>query len=147
MSDLADYTILEISDRELDFLLDAATAYCRRGVDDDFERRHRERYAFDRDVVLYRTTPDGAILSEPLLARASDISLWGICVRATGHFSRHDRLTIDLSIPHADGTCRHARLLVEVRHAHPATATEMILGCAFRESLDPDTMDRAISRS
>ena len=95
MSDSADYKILEISDRELDHLLEAAAEYCRSGAVDDLERRHRERYSYDRDVVLYRSGSDGTIVGEPLLARAHDISLWGICVRAKGPFARHDRLAID----------------------------------------------------
>ncbi|MBX3413835.1 MAG: PilZ domain-containing protein [Pirellulales bacterium] len=146
MSDQLELMPLEISDRELDRLLALAEEFCRRNIDEDFERRLRERYAFDRAISVQRATPDGVLSGELLAAQARDISLWGISLRVEGEFSRHDHLAVDLVVPSSGDVLRRARLLVEVRHAKVDTSGALILGCAFRESLDPDTMERAISR-
>lgn len=140
MTNLIEPATLEIGEHELDRLLDAAEDLCRRGSDAEIDRRHRERYAFDCAVVLRRLTTDAAIASEPFEARARDISLWGISLRATGQFARHDRLAVEFSLPRSSGIQRTARLLVEVRHIIPDALGDKILGCAFREMLDAEVL-------
>lgn len=140
MTDLLEASTLEISDQEIDQLLEAAEKYCRRGGEIVIDRRHRERYAFDRAILVHRASIDGEVTGEAIAARARDISLWGISLRIAGRFARHDRLTVHLNLPSPTGGERLVRLLVEVRHVKPDASGDILLGCAFRETLDNDAI-------